>query len=154
MGKVRPERVCSQPEGPRLRHGTIPCLPPEHQQLVGLGHHSKFIARKSNVRFSAPGITSIFISLDAEKSLNMTPAQAREIVLRAARRNGWISQEDRDNSALGTLEALENTREQLGDALEMYITFEYYSKVLHFTKIDCLESLTILAPQMRVSLWN
>jgi hypothetical protein len=87
-------------------------------------------------------------------SLNITPAQARAIVLRAARRNGWISQEDRDNSPPGTLEALENTREQLGDALEMYITFEHYSKVLHFTKIDCLEFLTISAPQMRVSLWN
>ena len=87
-------------------------------------------------------------------SLDITPAQAEAIVLRAARRNGWISQEDRDNSPPGTLEALDNTKEQLGDALEMYITFKYYSEVLHFTKIDCLEFLTISAPQMRVSLWN
>jgi hypothetical protein len=87
-------------------------------------------------------------------SLNITPAQARAVVLRVAGRNGWISQEDRDNSPPGTLQALENTRERLGDALEMYITFEHYSKVLHFTKIDCLEFLTISAPQMRGSLWN
>ena len=63
-------------------------------------------------------------------SLDITPAEARAIVLKAAGRNGWISQEDRNNSPPGTLEALENTREQLGDALEMYITFEHDSKVL------------------------
>ena len=68
-------------------------------------------------------------------SLNITPAQAREIVLRAARRNGWISQEDRNNSPPGTLEALENTREHLGDALEMYITLEHDSKVLYLLKL-------------------
>lgn len=54
-------------------------------------------------------------------SLDITPAQARAVVLRAASRNGWISQEDRDNSPPGTLAALENTREQLGNALEMYV---------------------------------
>jgi len=52
--------------------------------------------------------------------LNITPAQARAIVLRAAGRNGWISQEDRDNSTPGTLHALESARAHLGDALEMY----------------------------------
>lgn len=61
-------------------------------------------------------------------SLNITPAQAREIVLTAARKNGWISQEDRDRSPLGTLEALESIREKLGDALEMYPTFKHFRK--------------------------
>jgi hypothetical protein len=60
--------------------------------------------------------------------LNITPAQAREIVLKAAAWNGWVSQEDRDNSTPGTLRALENTKKQLGDALEMYIPITNYSK--------------------------
>lgn len=63
--------------------------------------------------------------------LNITPAEAREIVLKAAERNGWISQEDRNNSPARTLVALANTREQLGNLLEMYITFEHDSKALH-----------------------
>lgn len=54
-------------------------------------------------------------------SLNITPAQARAIVLKAASWNGWISQEDRDQSTPLTLAALENTKQQLGTALEMYI---------------------------------
>jgi hypothetical protein len=87
-------------------------------------------------------------------SLNITPAQARAIVLRAAGKNGWISQEDRDNSTPGTLEALKNAREQLGDVLEMYIPFEHHAKPFNFTEIEYLEFLTISAPQMRVSLWN
>lgn len=68
-------------------------------------------------------------------SLNITPAQARAIVLKAATENGWISQEDRDNSPPGTLEALKNVRERLGDALEMYITFKHDFKVLHLLKL-------------------
>lgn len=68
-------------------------------------------------------------------SLNITPAQARAIVLKAAAENGWISQEDRDNSPPGTLEALKNVRERLGDALEMYITFKHGFKVLHLLKL-------------------
>jgi len=87
-------------------------------------------------------------------SLNITPAKAREIVVEAASKNGWISQEDRDHTPLGSLKALEYTREQLGDALEMYITFKNHFKVFHFTKLDCLEFLTISAPPTRVSLWS
>jgi len=84
-------------------------------------------------------------------SLDITPAQARAIVQKAATRNGWISPEDRDNSPPGTLEALESAREQLGDALAMYI---FSSKLLYFTKIDCLEFLTTSVPQMCVSFSN
>ncbi|KAL3421238.1 ino80 chromatin remodeling complex protein [Phlyctema vagabunda] len=51
--------------------------------------------------------------------MNTTPAQARAIVLKAAEWNGWISQEDRDKSPPGTLTALQNAREQLGNALEI-----------------------------------
>lgn len=53
-------------------------------------------------------------------SLDISPSQARAIVLDAASKNGWISEEDRDKSPPGTLQALRNVREQLGDALEMY----------------------------------
>ena len=49
--------------------------------------------------------------------------------------NGWISQEDRDKSPPGTLEALKNVRERLGDALEMYISFRPDFKVLHLLKL-------------------
>ena len=67
--------------------------------------------------------------------LNLTPAEAREVVLRAAEDNGWISVEDRENSPSGTLRALQRTRERLGDALEMYIPFVQYSKLLQVTKM-------------------
>lgn len=68
-------------------------------------------------------------------SLDITPAQARAIVLKAAVENGWISQEDRNNSPPRTLEALKNTRERLGDALEMYIAFEHDFRVLYLLKL-------------------
>lgn len=64
-------------------------------------------------------------------SLNITPAQARAIVLEAAVKIGWVSQHDRDNSTAGTLEALKNVREGLGDALEMYVTVKHDFEVLH-----------------------
>jgi hypothetical protein len=69
-------------------------------------------------------------------ALNVTSAQARAIVLQAATENGWISQADRDNSPAGTLQALQNVRKRLGDALEMYITVKNDSQVFAFTKIE------------------
>jgi hypothetical protein len=68
-------------------------------------------------------------------SLNITSAEAKAIVLKAATENGWISQEDRDNSPPRTLEALKNVRERLGDALEMYATFKHDFRVLHLLKL-------------------
>lgn len=69
-------------------------------------------------------------------SLNITPAQARAIVLRAAAENGWISQQDRANSRATVLQALANTRRGLGNALEMYITVQHDFTVLDLLKLN------------------
>jgi hypothetical protein len=68
-------------------------------------------------------------------STELTVQQAREIVLQIARKKGWISQRARENSDAETLEALACVREELGDAVETYITFNPLPK-LHFLLIS------------------
>jgi hypothetical protein len=64
-------------------------------------------------------------------STELTVQQAREIVLKIARKKGWISQRARENSHPETLEALACVREELGDVVETYITSNPLPR-LHF----------------------
>jgi hypothetical protein len=55
-------------------------------------------------------------------STELTVQQARDIVLQIAKKKGWISRRARENSDPETLEVLACLREELGDAVETYLT--------------------------------